>query len=230
MGRVRGGLAAVGAFVLVSLAALGAPLAGPPGGGGFKPPEDVILLWARRTGLVLMLVSVLVTLFVLVVRRHRLMESQSMWLLFLGLCVLPVPVAFVSSGVALILLGMSVFAFVVYKQIRARTDSLTEKRYQPGEYVFRQGVAGDRIYVVTGGEVEVVREDAAQGPTVLARLGVGEFFGEMALLTDAPRNASVRAATEVATLSIERHEFQSLYASIPAFHQSVEAAMARHRR
>ncbi len=67
----------------------------------FTVPEDVILTWAKRSGLVLMSVSVLVVLFVLILRRRRVMEAQSKWLLFVGLCVLPVPVTFLSAGVGM---------------------------------------------------------------------------------------------------------------------------------
>lgn len=67
----------------------------------FEPPEDVVLFWARRAGLVIMIFSVLLISFVLVTRRGRLLENLSKWLLFLGLCVLPVPVLFLSSGVGM---------------------------------------------------------------------------------------------------------------------------------
>ncbi|MBI4027281.1 MAG: NapC/NirT family cytochrome c [Verrucomicrobia bacterium] len=69
--------------------------------GAFERPEDVVLLWARRAGLVVMFISVTLTLFVLLLRRKRLMESQSKWLLFLGLCVFPIPVVLLSSGVGM---------------------------------------------------------------------------------------------------------------------------------
>ncbi len=60
-----------------------------------------MLVWATRAGLVLMTISVALTLFVLLARRQRLMEPQTRWMLFLGLCVLPVPVALVSGGVGM---------------------------------------------------------------------------------------------------------------------------------
>jgi CRP-like cAMP-binding protein len=58
---------------------------------------------------------------------------------------------------------------------------------------------------------------------VLARLGKGAYFGEMTLLSQAqaPRNASVRAATEVTALAIERDDFHALFSSIPAFEKSI---------
>jgi len=136
---------------------------------------------------------------------------------------------FMSFGVGLIVLGMLIFGYVMYREIRARADSLTEKRFPKGEFVFRQGDVGDRVYVVKEGEVEAVRADAEGKLVVVSRVGPGEFFGEMALLTDAPRNASVRAATDVTTLSIGRDDFHALYASLPAFRMSMEAAATRRR-
>ncbi|MDX1583826.1 MAG: NapC/NirT family cytochrome c [Thermoanaerobaculia bacterium] len=67
----------------------------------FEPPVDVVLVWAKRAGLTIMIISVLLTLFVLIVRRRRLMEGFSKLLLFLGLCVLPVPVMFLGAGVGM---------------------------------------------------------------------------------------------------------------------------------
>lgn len=137
---------------------------------------------------------------------------------------------FMTAGVGMIAAGMALYGFVIYREIKARTEGLLERHFRAGEYVFRQGDQGDRIYVLKHGEVEVVREDPEKGETVIARLQEGDYFGEMALLSDAPRSASIRAAGEVTTLSIERQEFYELYASIPAFHESVATALARHNR
>lgn len=67
----------------------------------FEAPQDVVLVWATRVGLVLMTLSVALTLFVLLARRRRLMEPQSRWMLFLGLCVFPIPVVLLSGGVGM---------------------------------------------------------------------------------------------------------------------------------
>jgi len=67
----------------------------------FQQPEDIVLIWAKRIGLMMAVAAVLLILFTLLFRRHRLMEYQSKWLLFFGLCVLPVPVLFLSNGVGL---------------------------------------------------------------------------------------------------------------------------------
>jgi len=128
---------------------------------------------------------------------------------------------FMTFGALMVVAGMLIFAWVLFDELSARAHSLAENRFQSGDFVFRQGDAGDRIYVVKSGEVEVVRDDPEKGEVVLARLGKGAYFGEMALLSKAPRNASVRAVTEVTALAIEREDFHALFSSIPAFEHSI---------
>lgn len=86
-------------FALLFVSA--ATLLAQEGGVVFEPPEDVILGWAKRACLVVTILSLALILLILVWRRNRLMEASSKWLLFLGLCVLPVPVAFLSSGIGM---------------------------------------------------------------------------------------------------------------------------------
>ncbi len=65
----------------------------------FTPAKDHVQIWAMRAGLAVMVFSLLLNIFVLVMHRGRLMESQAKWLLFFGLCVLPIPVMFLSNSV-----------------------------------------------------------------------------------------------------------------------------------
>jgi nitrate/TMAO reductase-like tetraheme cytochrome c subunit len=67
----------------------------------FEQPEDVVLLWAKRACVMMTLLSVTLVAFVLLFRRSRLMEAPSKLLLFLGICVLPVPVTFLSGGIGM---------------------------------------------------------------------------------------------------------------------------------
>ena len=101
MDRLKGRFGAALSVLLFFLVGIGPPLARGTEEIDFQPPRDVVFMWAERAGLTVMLVSVAVILFVLVMRRHRLMEGQSKWLLFVGLCVLPIPVTFLSSGVGM---------------------------------------------------------------------------------------------------------------------------------
>ena len=98
-------------------------------------------------------------------------------------------------------------------QWRGRTEAdllLTHLRplaVEAGEEIIRQGEAGDRFYVVRLGAVEVVRDGQR-----LATLGPGEAFGEIALLLDLPRTATVRATEPTELLALEAADFHDLLA------------------
>lgn len=136
-------------------------------------------------------------------------------------------ILFMGLGVLLILAAIVVFGLVAWRDAKAKAESIKERTFTAGETVFRQGDIGDRVYVVRDGEVEVVREPEEPGKpeTIIARLGKGEYFGEMAILSAAPRNATCRAATKLVTLSIDREDFNTLFSSVPAFKESVDKVM-----
>lgn len=136
-------------------------------------------------------------------------------------------ILFVTIGQMLTLSGIVIYVYVVATDIKANLESVVEQRFKQGEIIFRQGEIGDRVHVIIKGEVEVVREEKERGPMVLARLGPEEYFGEMALLRNAPRSATVRALTDVETLTIHQTDFAELFAHVPALRKSVESMMRR---
>ena len=83
-------------------------------------------------------------------------------------------------------------------------------RYRAGETVVRQGDSADRFYIITHGDVTVSHRDEAGREALLATLGPGQFFGEMGLLADTPRTASVHAATDLEVLALDREAFRGL--------------------
>jgi len=108
------------------------------------------------------------------------------------------------------------------------TSGIDEQHFEPGEYVFRQGEVGDRMYIILTGQAEVVREDNGS-EMILAELGPGEYFGEMALVQKATRNASVRCNQAMNTLSIPKKEFNVLSASLPQLKSSFEQKVEKRK-
>lgn len=104
----------------------------------------------------------------------------------------------------------------------AQSEGAAHQRFEPGELVFREGDVGDRIYIVLAGAVEVVRSGR-----VLADIGPGEFFGEMALLESTPRNATVRCKEATTVLGIPKREFGLLAANVPGLRDTFAEVMRR---
>ena len=78
-----------------------------------------------------------------------------------------------------------------------------------GETLFEEGTAGDRAYVIEEGELEIIK--ASGGREVLRAVRKsGEVIGEMSLLEESPRIASVRARTDVRLLAIDQKHLQDL--------------------
>jgi NADH dehydrogenase len=101
------------------------------------------------------------------------------------------------------------------------------EHFEPGQNVFREGELGDRVYILLSGRAEVVRGGQSDREVVLAALGPGDCFGEMALLGAAPRNATVRCAEAMTVLSIPKREFGLLAANVPGLRKSFEEVAAR---
>lgn len=109
------------------------------------------------------------------------------------------------------------------------STGVAHEHFEPGQEVFRQGDLGDRIYIIAQGEAEVIRQDRGRELT-LAQLGPGEYFGEMALLNQTTRNATVRCVTPLDVLSIHKREFSVLAANLPAMRSSFEQVMVQRRQ
>ena len=86
-------------------------------------------------------------------------------------------------------------------------EVLVREEWIPDEAIIRQGEPGDAFFVIEEGEVIVERTAADGKSTELARLGPGEYFGEMALLNNDPRNATVTAAVFTVTRKLTNDHF-----------------------
>jgi NADH dehydrogenase len=106
-------------------------------------------------------------------------------------------------------------------QLDAPTNNgVSEEHFEPTETVFREGDTGDRLYIILRGRAEVVVRDR-----VVAELGAGSYFGEMALLGDGRRNATVRCTEAMNVLALPKRDFGLLAANLPGLRQSVERVM-----
>jgi NADH:ubiquinone reductase (H+-translocating) len=106
---------------------------------------------------------------------------------------------------------------------------ITQEHFEPGEEVFHQGDLGDRIYMIVSGQAEVVREENG-AETVLARLGAGEYFGEIALLKQTSRGATVRCAAPMNTICLPKREFGLLAACLPQVRETLEHVMEKRQQ
>jgi putative ABC transport system ATP-binding protein len=83
-----------------------------------------------------------------------------------------------------------------------------------GETLFEQGTMGDSIYLVSTGEVELIRELAGGGEEVLKVAGADDYFGEMGPLFALPRSATARARTDATVVGYSVQSFRELLGSI----------------
>jgi CRP-like cAMP-binding protein len=99
--------------------------------------------------------------------------------------------------------------------------------YDPGKIVVRQGDPADAAYLIIDGHAEVVAETPT-GPVILATLGANEIVGEMGILCNMPRNATVRAEDRLIALRISKESFMRMLREFPNISISIMQELA-HR-
>ena len=93
------------------------------------------------------------------------------------------------------------------RQLRKLATRCVLRRYTPGQTIISQGNAGEGLFVIISGTAEVVRERHDGSKLALRLFGPTNFFGEVALLHEGPRTASVVAMTETECLGLTRWDF-----------------------
>lgn len=84
-----------------------------------------------------------------------------------------------------------------------------QRTLSPGEIVFDEGDPGDHLYVIQSGEVELVRETPQQ-QRVVARVGAGDFFGELGLVLGGPRTSRAVAVSTTRLIALDRDTLESM--------------------
>ena len=116
-----------------------------------------------------------------------------------------------------------------------RSSGVDHEHFEPGQVVFEEGDVGDRLYIIVKGSADVVRRragadggKATEREELLATLGKGQYFGELALLRRATRSATVRCREAMDVISVEKGDFLALLENLPELLGDVEGKMASY--
>jgi putative ABC transport system ATP-binding protein len=103
-------------------------------------------------------------------------------------------------------------------------ETATLRHYEPGEVIIREGDIGDQLFLISEGQVEVMRHDLE-----VARLGPADFFGEVAVLSGQPRNATVIAVEPVDAYVVDKEELDAAMLHSTRFRQQLRRFFIRRR-
>lgn len=126
-----------------------------------------------------------------------------------------------------ILRRIPIFAKIDPAKLKLMAFASERVTYKPGQLLFKQGERGDAAFIVLHGTADVLI-DAADGLLRVASLSENEIIGEIAILCDIPRTATVRAETELTTLRITADLFLRMLMDFPEMGVEVMRVLA-HR-
>ena len=113
-----------------------------------------------------------------------------------------------------ILKGVPLFSKIEPARLKLIAFTGERMNYAAGQEIFHQGDVGDAMYVILAGIADVVI-DSPGGPITVAQLKKNNFVGDMAILGDVPRNATIKAHEPLTTLKISKDMFFRLVAEFP---------------
>ena len=123
------------------------------------------------------------------------------------------------------------FAGLDKKELQSLAKSCQERKYAPGTVVIKQGDTGVGLYIITAGHLKISRENSPDRAEVeLDTAGPGDVLGEMALLDDLPRSATVTAIDEVTAVLLPIWEFRSALRSNPDMGIKMLSVLSRRMR
>jgi CRP/FNR family transcriptional regulator, cyclic AMP receptor protein len=114
-----------------------------------------------------------------------------------------------------VLKGVPLFSKIEPAKLKLIAFTSERMTYGSGQEVCHQGDPGDAMYVILGGAADVLI-DTDKGQIRVAELKKNGFFGETAILCDAPRNATIKASESLLTLKIKKDMFYKLVSEFPA--------------
>lgn len=129
-----------------------------------------------------------------------------------------------------LLRATDIFAGLSPELLADSARGMTWSHLLGGDVLFRQGEVGDALYLVVSGRLRAVAEGEDGGARVLREIGRGEKVGELALLTDEPRSATVQAVRDTTLARFSRDLFHDLVTRHPAAVLPLTRALASHLR
>ncbi len=121
--------------------------------------------------------------------------------------------------------GLSIFQNCTPECLKAVAKALEQKYFSPGQQVINKGEIGHEMYIIGHGAVNVTLDQV----NVLATLREGHFFGESALLEEAPRNAHVVAFDYCDLYKLDKDNFINIIKKFPELHRNIEATMKKRK-
>jgi len=125
--------------------------------------------------------------------------------------------------------GIEIFSPLNSSELERVASQVRVERYSGQEMVLRQGAPGDSFFVIKEGEVEVSLGDRLEGRRIIARLGKGNIFGEMSLLTGEARSANITAVTDCEFLVLDKEGFQDILTANPMIAHALSEILAKRR-
>ena len=122
---------------------------------------------------------------------------------------------------------MPVFAQLSKSQIEVLLGQMEEVIIPAGSALFEEGDHGDRLYYIIAGFLEVIKAAGSNQARTLASMGPGESLGEMAIIDELPRSATVVARSEVHALVLTREAFDQVVNDEPAIGVEILKGLAR---
>jgi putative ABC transport system ATP-binding protein len=104
--------------------------------------------------------------------------------------------------------GVELFKNLTPSEIANVADRMRKRHYAAGEIIIRQGDVGEEFFLIARGTANVNMQKLDELGRELATLSVGQVFGEMALLADAPRNATVHALEDMDVYYLSKKDFR----------------------
>lgn len=118
-----------------------------------------------------------------------------------------------------------IFSNCTADEIAAIAGVAQEGHFQPGQIIVTQGTPGQAFYMILTGRVEILRDG-----TSLGAFGSGDFFGEMSLLDQAPRSATIRAIDATSCLMLSSWDFKALLERHPSIAVKLLEVLSRRLR